>query len=685
MIKVEKIAVESPHLPTIMALHRANGRNLGMFPKGAFQERAAAQEILVALNGAGECVGYLLFRIARERAAIVHLCVRPDFRRKGVAQSLVTRLKSDTKHLRGIGLYCRRDYEASSSWPRYGFVVVAAKRGRGSDGAELEYWWLDHNHPDLFSFDGSANVAEAKLRVVIDANVFYDLHQRDTPDSDDSKALLADWLQESIELCLTPEIYNEIRRAPSEEQRQKSRNLVSKHRVVKTEDARVQALVSEMATFFPEGSCLRDDSDLRQVAHSIAADVPFFVTRDTKLVERCETLFDRYGLRVLHPTDLINELDNLRREAEYRPARIEGSRLTANLLRAEQVELIVESFARPAKEKGADFEKRIRHFLARPNEHECKVVLTGGKSPIALLVSSRTSEAIEIGLFRLSDDFLAPTVARHLLRSFLEDGAQSAPLLKITDPDLSDDLKIALAELGFVPSSQGWWKVSVRDVVKEDGLKRLTGTLALPNDVLSIIQIGIDGYLHGRSTHGAAYIEKTLWPVKLSDAPLDTFIVPIQAQWAQHFFDSDLGSELLFGLKDELHLGIEGAYYCSKRNTQLRNPSRVLWYVSKGSENRGSMAIKACSRIEEIFIGKPKELFKKFNRLGVFQWRDVLAAAGGDINENLLAFRFAMTERFTRPVSLEELESLGVGSPIMSPRKITHEQFTEIYRRGKQL
>ncbi len=95
------------------------------------------------------------------------------------------------------------------------------------------------------------------------------------------------------------------------------------------------------------------------------------------------------------------------------------------------------------------------------------------------------------------------------------------------------------------------------------------------------------------------------------------------------------------------------------------------------------MTVKACSRIEEVFIGKPKDVFKKFNRLGVYEWRDVLAAAGGDLNEHLLAFRFAMTERFARAVSLNELNRVGVLSPIMSPRKISCEQFAEIYKLGQ--
>lgn len=683
MFKIETITANSTHVETVMALHRVNSRNLGMFPKGAFLERAAAQQILIAVSTDGECVGYLLYRIARERAAIVHLCVRANFRGKGVARSLVDQLKILSKHLRGIGLYCRRDYEANVAWPKFGFAVVAAKRGRGNDGAELEYWWLDHNHPDLFSPEVPVAGGEPRLRVVIDANVFYDLHQRDTSESDDSKALLADWLQESIELCLTSEIFNEIRRAPLEDQRQKSRALVSRHRVLRTEDSKVQQLIVELESAFPGDACLRDDSDLRQIAHSIAADVPFFVTRDSKLAERCESFFDRYGIRVLHPTDLINELDSLRREVEYRPSRLEGSRLTVNLLRAEQVDMTVEAFLRPG-EKAGEFEKTIRHFLAKPNQNECKLALTGEKRPIVLLIKSCSGNStLNIELFRLADHSLAPTVGRHLLRTLVEEAAHSFPLLTVLDSNLADEVKPLLAELGFIPSSNNLWKISLAHLAGAQDLKSKINQFELPGNILATISAALDAYLREPSPLAAMGIERALWPAKLSDAPLDSFIIPIQAQWAQHFFDSELGSELLFGLKDELHLGIEGAYYCSKRNTQLQHPCRVLWYVSKGPEGRGSMTVKACSRIEEVFIGKPKELFKKFSRLGVYQWRDVLAAANGNINEHLLAFRFAMTERFVNPISLDQLERLGISPPIMSPRRVSPEQFAEIYRLGK--
>jgi hypothetical protein len=304
--------------------------------------------------------------------------------------------------------------------------------------------------------------------------------------------------------------------------------------------------------------------------------------------------------------------------------------------------------------------------------------------PIAFVVKNSAHDlAQNVVLFRLTGHSLAPTIARHLLRSFIEEASPAVSLLKVTDTELGDETKLALTEVGFVHSPQEWWKVTMNHLGTAGSFKNALGGVSLPTDVDATVSAGLDSYLQEPSALGAAQIEKVLWPAKIADAPLDTFVVPIQAQWAQHFFDTELGSELLFGLRDELHLGIEGAYYCSKRNTLLQHPGRVLWYVSKGPEGRGSMIIKACSRIEEVFVGKPKDLFKKFSRLGVYQWQDVLNAAAGDINESLVAFRFSMTERFANPVSLDELGRLGVAPPIMSPRRINPQQFSEIYRLGK--
>jgi len=87
------------------------------------------------------------------------------------------------------------------------------------------------------------------------------------------------------------------------------------------------------------------------------------------------------------------------------------------------------------------------------------------------------------------------------------------------------------------------------------------------------------------------------------------------------------------------------------------------------------MSVKACSSLDEIIIGKPKELYKQFRRLGVYEWRNVWELAHKNLDEEIMAIRFSDTERFHTPVSHQELKKLGVAGTIQSPRPIKQEVF----------
>ena len=97
------------------------------------------------------------------------------------------------------------------------------------------------------------------------------------------------------------------------------------------------------------------------------------------------------------------------------------------------------------------------------------------------------------------------------------------------------------------------------------------------------------------------------------------------------------------------------------------------------------MSIKACSQLEEVIEGKPKDLFRRFQRLGIYEWKDVYAAAKNDITNDISAFRFRMTERFKRPVDAKAIAALGIRGRIQSPRRISDSQFTAIYKLGCNL
>jgi hypothetical protein len=194
-----------------------------------------------------------------------------------------------------------------------------------------------------------------------------------------------------------------------------------------------------------------------------------------------------------------------------------------------------------------------------------------------------------------------------------------------------------------------------------------------------------------RKTAVTAEIERLLWPGKIIDAEIPVFIVPIKPQWAIHLFDSSLAECDLFGADEQLALKTENVYYRSALPAGPTAPAYILWYVSKGRRgNLGTMSIRACSWLDEVIIGKPKELFRRFRRLGVYQWTNISNLVQGDLKRDIMALRFGRTELFEDPVSWDDLQEIlskceGTGNPIASPVRICRETFLEIYKKGGSL
>lgn len=679
---IEVTSSKSEHLFEILALHRANARDLGFFPEGAFSEHHERGQIIVAHTRSREFLGYLLYRISKGRASIVHLCVHELAKRRGVAKKLVEELKARTTSLQGIGLYCRRDYAAVAMWPRFGFEAVNSKTGRGKDCAELTFWWFSHNHEDLFS--RVAQSEPLRQKVVIDANVFYDLHFRETLESEDSKALVADWVQSSIELVATKELRNEINRCKDERDRRASLAEASRYPVLTCDDQNFQRICSELRSIFPAPGNIHDEADRRQIAYAISGGAQFMVTRDEALANRCEGLYERFGLTVAHPAVLISHLDALERAGDYEPARIEGSRISIALLKPERLGEMIEAFRRP-NEKVSDFKKRVLRCLGRPETLETQVVCDAEGYPVILGANDRGAEGvIDIPLLRGASHPLAITLIRNFVHTCLRCAAdEDRSLVKITDAPLAPRIEDVLTEFGFQNCGGVWSKIALHSV---GNLEEIRASLQDRPDCDLGYRVNpvLDSIFHAEQLDTAeafAAIERQLWPAKVVGDKIPSFIVPIQPRWACHFFDADLGSQLLFGLRNDLHLGVEGVYYRKSKNNNLVAPGRILWYVSQG-KGEGSMTVKACSQLEEVAVGNPKELYRKFRRLGVYEWSDVFAASGHREDNEMVAFRFAMTERFKIPVGMDFIERQGIRPPFMSPRRISDSQFAAIYRKG---
>lgn len=685
--EVRAIEASGAELDEVVRLHKANSHRLGFFPKGAFEDHACNRHILLAVDERDVLLGYLLYRVAKQRAMIAHLCTAEAARGKGIARALVQHLKEVTTQLAGIGLRCRQDYDARYVWAKFGFRAIDRKAGRSHDGHELTFWWFEHPHADLFTM---AATDDSRQRVVIDANVFFDLQGRETTESEASKALLADWVQDAIELCVTNEMANEIDRSPNADLQKRSRVALTRFCRLHSDDTRFQKICDELKPLFPDSAVLRDESDLRQLAYAIAGNATYFVTRDAPLMQRCDSIYQRYGLHVLHPAEFISHLDVLAREEQYRPVRVLGSRLKGHVLAETEADWAIESFRDPACERVGDFQRIVRRCLSLPRTITGRIVADEQRNAVLFGVLETTSpDQLQIPILRITKHPLGPTTIRSFLRSTLDLATkEGCSFVSVTDQCLPAQVQIALREFGFQCDEEQWFKLAVRTVGSIDHLRSfLCRPLACSAEARcrSSMETVFGEVEASPSPTAISALESRFWPAKLENEGLPTFIIPIRAEWAQHFFDVELASEMLLGLREDLHLGIEGVYYCSEKNRYLSAPARILWYVSKGHKSKGSMTIKACSHLEEVVIGKAGELFKRFRRLGVYERRNVLSTAKGNPENDILALRFSMTELFTQPVTLDFLASVQILPPFMSPRKISAAQFAAIYKLGFEI
>jgi hypothetical protein len=231
-----------------------------------------------------------------------------------------------------------------------------------------------------------------------------------------------------------------------------------------------------------------------------------------------------------------------------------------------------------------------------------------------------------------------------------------------------------------LPDVNAWWKISVAGLISRDELVAEIRSADIPASLKERLVGAIYVTPNADDESAVARLENLFSPAKLISSVAPCYVVSIRQSWAAHFFDIPVGGQTLMDLNERLHLGIEGAYYCSAHNTHVTAPGRVLWYVS----GKGSMSIKACSHLEERTIGKPKELFAQYRHLGVYAWKHVLETTDGNLDHPLMAFRFSRTERFARPITLAELQQMDIPQP-QNPRRITAEQFAAIYKRGMNL
>ncbi|NUN65078.1 GNAT family N-acetyltransferase [Pseudanabaena biceps] len=689
---IKAIQGNSEYTDQVKALGKANSKTFALFPKGAFEDRIWQGTVLVALNENDAFLGYLLYTVKKKerRIRIYHLCLKEECQGKGIARQLIEHIKNITREFIDIHLICRQDYGIDGMWERFGFVPMHEKSGNNKLGKLVTTWVYSHGHPDLFS-----TIVSTKTFVVLDSCVFFDFYQMNllkAIDERESAYLLADWVQDELELCTTDEIYNEINKLSVVEERIKMRLYADSFFKINCTSDRFDNIYESLKNLLLINKGLAiTDINIRQIARTIASGKStFIVTTDINLLSYSDQTKKEHGILIVSPTELIVKLDELKKESEYQPEKLAGTQLSKKRVAAEEKQILIESFT---IEGGIDFNTKFSQLLVENSKYEC-IAVWDSNIPVALVVYCRENEyELTVPILRINYKSLSETLARHIVwRTINLAVSEGKNFTRITENQIDDFIIRVIQDAGFYNVDGNWIKVNskITKSTIEVSEHLINISLDLTDEYKSICRRFSDNLTSDERINPEFMfdLEKLLYPTKIVDLTIPNFVIPIKPHWAKELFDEELAKESLFGVsRSELALNWESVYYRSSKPKPVNfgYPARILWYVSSdvdGAYTSKRSKICACSTLDEVSIGNPEELYLKFRRLGIFKWEDIKPISKNEI----MAIRFSNTEIFKNPVSLDKIhELLESNAQIQSPRLVANEIFFKIYSLGNTI
>ena len=657
--------LSSTELDSVNLLMMQNTKALGFLPFQALRDFLLNGTVLGATTDKdATLVGYLLYARYSSRIRIVHLCVSDEFRGLNIATLLFDELKSISTTQCVITLTCRRDFPAHHLWPKLGFIPVGEVVGRSAAGHLLTRWehkLAEENQLDLFR-EKTSNEA---IDVAIDAQILFHFNEASSAESDPSKALLADFLTDLVDILVTDEIFLEINRQKDPKLREVSRQQAYKFRAI-SHNSELAQYYKQLLTKILPSSTSSQQSDINHLAKTAASEVGIFLTRDDGILNRSNEIMAATELRVISPAQLIVELYSSINRSSYQPNSISGQDLTWRRLVPPEIDRLLANFLEPGERKGALRESLFR-FVARPDIYDSEI-LCSRDSNYAIRVMTKGPDILIVHLARLArsaDRFL---FGRFLVADSIATTVDRGMRLVHFEANLlPNELKARLFEMGFVNAADGysriclWGSFSRNDVLRE--ISQLVPTVLGQYQELSMIDL-----------------ENRCSPAHIVDSRNSYFIIPIKPGYATSLFDRQEASRDLFGGKSNVLMQWENIYYRKKTHHKvLAPPGRILWYES---EKRG--AITAVSRLDSVEIGNPKKLFRKHKRYGALEWNDLYIMCNKNPQTNLMALKFSHTFSFRCPVPLAKLREIEgrQNVPLQSPRSIGGDEFREIFEAG---
>lgn len=638
-----------------------------MFPRSVFDLRAEQGNVLAASAG-DRLLGYTLYEIVKNRVRLVHLCIDPAHRGRGIASLLVDHLSSKHKDLPGIRVRCRADYDAAHLWPKLGFHITIEVLGRGTPPARLQVWWRPHQVQDLFSDLDD----DDRLLAVLDHNVFLDLQDHSRDGAVESLVLDADWVSDRLRLVVTPESGLETGRLADAEKRAAQLRAADGYDRVIASGEQIQRARTEFAERLGNG--VLSESDFNHIAYAAAAKAHLFVTRDDDLIDLAAgPVLAATGLRILRPSDVVAHLDEVAEAARYQPLSLQGSGFAVQDTGSGTGPSLQHLVSTGTGERRKDLNELLRRCVATPGVRCEHVTDPTGHIIAAWAWRAEPAEAtLVVEYLRTATDVTGSTVLKHVL---LELRVRAVRLgchqVRIADAGLPARVRTAAHRDGYAETPSGLLAYALPVTSSEKALG------LLPQDSTWSQQLRQGETL---TPSRVSQLESKLWPAKLLDLPLANYVISIRPGYATELFSL---TDSLLERPELLALSREHVYYRSPRSSP-RAPARVLWYASGAGKRGGIGAVVAVSRLVSVVHGTPEQLHTRFAHYGVWTLGQIATVA---TNGGASALLIADTERLNRPVGHDRLEQLARRAdcrlgPLLSPRAVPASLFEAAHTEG---
>ena len=646
---------------------KRNGNTLGFLPGAALEEYLANQGVLGARALDGQLAGYLMYAGNRDRFRIAQLCVADSWRGQGIARDLLSALKAKASTRKRITLRCRNDFPAHRLWPKLDFVPISESPGRSKEGHPLTLWRLQLARLDQFELF-RANMSDDILDAVIDAQVFFDFDRPESDVTQPSKALISDHFLDSVNLWFTDELYTDINRGRSSLEREDARTRAGQFLEVKHDPHLVEEVQSRLRNILPSRNA-NDLSDINHLAKTAASDIDTFVTRDQPLLNKAEQIQKAVNVSVISPTGLILKLRELSETQPYEPERVSGLGLWWRRLSSH--ELLSFPFDRFVHrgERLRDLITRVDSLLSDTPRTDVEILWSGSEPTAIRGISYISPSALVVNLCRVANPVRSPSMRLFPMVDVLNRAvANSVDMVEVNGSAVPQDLQPAMSDMGFIRCGAN--------------LVRFCFTSHLGRyAALSRITELMPGCVESYESMSALDMERSCSPL-VSDGAQSYYVISIKPAYARNLVDRHLSSSDMFGGNPDVLLRWSNVYYRTATNRRmLTAPGRILWYVSGSS---GELA--AVSFLDEVVVGGPKELFRRFRKQGTFEWKDLYETSRGDVSRKVMALVFSHTFPLRRRVPLDEIWKVfdedQVGRSLQSPRKIKHDTFCKLLRLG---